>query len=459
MRRFYSFLLCSFFLYAASYGQGAIVNEISNGPAGSQEFIELVVIGPAGQENCGPVDLRGFIVDDNNGDFSCGPRTSRGIATGHVKFDSVAIWEAVPTGSIIVIYNGAEPNVLLPADDPDDTVNPDGVFILPTTDPSILVTTGTGCATGQIPTGTGATCPGTGVSSYAGACYTAGGSYDRIGLRNSGDASQVRNPDGSYFHGFSYGSNTEMNGGPDVIHFTGSGTGDYYYFDNTVSDDYRDANNFAMNTVLLGLETPGQPNSVANATWIANLGLPCALPVIYGEELQALPVPDGNLLEWTTVLEINSDHFVVERSDAPDGLFTELGEVKANGDSHTRQEYSFLDAAPLNGRNYYRLLQVDVDGTLSSSPIVEVMAYEEAGFSLRAWPNPSSSDFHVEVRGAQVSEVLLQDQLGRTVIHQHVQGEQGQYHGVLPISQLPAGSYFLRVRTDKGWKAERLQKI
>ncbi|MEM7039935.1 MAG: hypothetical protein AAF570_23380, partial [Bacteroidota bacterium] len=54
-------------------GQGAIVYEFSNGTTGSQEYIELVVIGPDGNENCGPVDLRGFIVDDNNGDFSCGP--------------------------------------------------------------------------------------------------------------------------------------------------------------------------------------------------------------------------------------------------------------------------------------------------------------------------------------------------------------------------------------------------
>ncbi|MEM9928478.1 MAG: hypothetical protein AAF840_01540, partial [Bacteroidota bacterium] len=46
-----------------------IVNEVSNGESAGEEFVELLVTGLGGKA-CDPVDLRGYILDDNNGDFS-----------------------------------------------------------------------------------------------------------------------------------------------------------------------------------------------------------------------------------------------------------------------------------------------------------------------------------------------------------------------------------------------------
>jgi hypothetical protein len=61
---------------------GIIINEFSNGPSGTKEYMEFLTVGCPGQT----VDIRGWIFDDNNGDFSGGPTTGIGIALGHSRF-------------------------------------------------------------------------------------------------------------------------------------------------------------------------------------------------------------------------------------------------------------------------------------------------------------------------------------------------------------------------------------
>ena len=75
-----------------------IINEWSQGHGGSKEWVELLVVN-------GPVDLRGWDLGDN--------------PPGDLTFANDVLWQAVPTGSLIVIYNGAAPDDILPADDAD----------------------------------------------------------------------------------------------------------------------------------------------------------------------------------------------------------------------------------------------------------------------------------------------------------------------------------------------------
>ena len=85
--------------------QTIIINEFSNGPAGSQEYIEFVVVDTVASYNClgGPppcVDIRGWIIDDNSGYHGTG-----GIAAGCNRFSYNSIWQCVPLGTIILVYN------------------------------------------------------------------------------------------------------------------------------------------------------------------------------------------------------------------------------------------------------------------------------------------------------------------------------------------------------------------
>lgn len=237
-------LLCLVPALALAQPSGIIVNEFSNGNQGSREYIELLVVG----QPCSVLDLRNWIVDDNNGDFGSGG--GNGIAPGHLRFANVNAWSAIPVGSLILLYNPNDPNqsISLP-DDPTDS-NSDQVYVLPIDHTSLEACT-------DAPTNSD--------PSYNCTLGYATASWNVLGLRNAGDAVQTRQPNGNYFHGVAYGN---LNGGPDNLHFAGSGGQMYFYFE---AVDYTDIANFGSADVSTGGETPGAPNTNANANYISNL--------------------------------------------------------------------------------------------------------------------------------------------------------------------------------------------
>lgn len=92
------------------------------------------------------------------------------------------------------------------------------------------------------------------------------------------------------------------------------------------------------------------------------------------------------LTTWTTETETNADYFEIQRSaDAID--FETQGKVLAAGNSTTIQNYEFLDENPLWGTAYYRLKQVDIDGTYTFSNVVKV-ELERPYFIPNVYPNP-----------------------------------------------------------------------
>lgn len=90
-------------------------------------------------------------------------------------------------------------------------------------------------------------------------------------------------------------------------------------------------------------------------------------------------------LLWATASELNFDFFSIERS-TNGVIFEEIGRVSGHGYSTSRIDYSFVDAQPLSGRSYYRLVTYDYDGYTESFEIVSVdLALSE---SIAVYPNP-----------------------------------------------------------------------
>ncbi|QQR86253.1 MAG: hypothetical protein IPJ76_16930 [Flavobacteriales bacterium] len=332
---------------------GPFVNEVSNGPATEKEYIELMVCGPP----CTTVDLRNWKIDDNNGAAWNGfgsVMVNSGVSTGHLRFANVAQWAAVPTGSIIVIYNNTDLNALLPPNDPNDSSPVDSVYVLPVNHASIQ-----SCAT--LPSATS--------SSGYNPCGFGAGNWTRVVMRNDGDAAQVRYPNGQYFHGVSYGPNTQnMNtGGADALRIsTVNHAGRVIYFN---ALDPRSAANFTS-AVVAGNETPGAANNAANLAFRRALQCATSLPV---ELLSFTARNDGPavLLEWSTASEKDNAHFTVERSK--DGQrFNDLLHLPGAGDSQTTLHYRAHDVDPVAGTTFYRLRQTDHDGATSHSNIVAV---------------------------------------------------------------------------------------
>ena len=92
--------------------------------------------------------------------------------------------------------------------------------------------------------------------------------------------------------------------------------------------------------------------------------------VIYAENLFGEEYGTGFRLHWATAKEVETQLFVVERSS--DGLnFSAIGAIPAAGDANEEQDYEFIDLELGIVRGYYRLKQIDKDGTSSlTEPIL-----------------------------------------------------------------------------------------
>ena len=148
----------------------------------------------------------------------------------------------------------------------------------------------------------------------------------------------------------------------------------------------------------------------------ANAPLPVELTRFTAE-----PTGDDALLRWATASEKNNDRFEVEAS-ADGQAFRRIGTVAGHGNSTQPREYQFVDksiaryaADPV----YYRLRQVDQDGSESFSPVRTVRVAAPAGLTAAAWPNPFATAgpaLTLRTALAGPATLLVHDALGRRVL-------------------------------------------
>lgn len=103
----------------------------------------------------------------------------------------------------------------------------------------------------------------------------------------------------------------------------------------------------------------------------------------------------GTKLSWETASEINNNGFEIERSN-DNREWTAIGNVRGNGNSYELNEYSYLDAFPSDGVNYYRLKQNDLDGHFEYSNIVAV-DFESKRSEIAIYPNPVSDILYMDL--------------------------------------------------------------
>jgi hypothetical protein len=159
------------------------------------------------------------------------------------------------------------------------------------------------------------------------------------------------------------------------------------------------------------------------------------LPVVL-TSFQGRAASTGVTLQWETASEVNTRHFVVERALDAAGPFQALTHVSSAGTSTQAHRYQFLDRQP-SLLNYYRLRQVDLDGTETFSPVVILRAGPPSR-ALTAYPSPTTSQ--LTVVGAAGPAVFVLDQTGRLVRRVTVPA---MPEVQLDVQDLPAGVYLL----------------
>lgn len=168
-------------------------------------------------------------------------------------------------------------------------------------------------------------------------------------------------------------------------------------------------------------------------------------------QLKARKQGETVVLDWGTVTEQNSSHFIVERSADGVGFNTPVGQVKAAGNSNTLKAYSLVDASPIRGWNYYRVKQVDADGKSGYSNTAAVN-FDKDGSLLVIYPNPVRQQLNIEYTSAVAGRITFQvmDSRGAVLLNHSTAIIAGKNLETINVSSLAPGVYFLRYQDAGG---------
>ncbi len=150
-----------------------------------------------------------------------------------------------------------------------------------------------------------------------------------------------------------------------------------------------------------------------------------------------------SVLQWSTVNEKNNKGFYIHKSkDAT--KWENIGFVNslsANGNSGNHiLNYQFVDNKPTEGLNYYKLQQIDFDGT-SSYSTVEKVYFDNIDTQIEIYPNPTQNDA-VWLTGLNANETILVIDISGKIVVTHKADKKKEQ---LNLSQLAEGVYNIQI--------------
>lgn len=147
--------------------------------------------------------------------------------------------------------------------------------------------------------------------------------------------------------------------------------------------------------------------------------------------------PEGKYVnaKWVTASEKNNDYFEIQKSR--DGHeFISAGIIKGAGNSQTIIIYEFTDTKPFAGTSYYRLRQVDFDGTVTITLPVSVKLESTA---VNIFPNPAKNFVTISSR-SEVNQLKILSSGGQVIFNQQFNSQI-----VIDLSIFAPGFYFCEI--------------
>ncbi|MFK7772856.1 MAG: T9SS type A sorting domain-containing protein [Saprospiraceae bacterium] len=153
-----------------------------------------------------------------------------------------------------------------------------------------------------------------------------------------------------------------------------------------------------------------------------------------------------SIINWKTASEDNNKGFEIQKS-ADGETWEKLAWVDGEGTTSTAQSYSYIDTKPQRGDNYYRLRQVDYDGTENYSAVRVV----NFAFVLDApviYPNPVLDELTIEMPNIDNGKITfeIKDMTGKVIIVEQV-NLAGETHRINTSSLVP-GIYYLDIKSQ-----------
>ena len=148
-------------------------------------------------------------------------------------------------------------------------------------------------------------------------------------------------------------------------------------------------------------------------------------------------------LEWSTASETDNAFFTIQKST--DGrTWTTIQKVLGAGTSSNVENYTAYDQTPFPGISFYRLMQTDIDGKQTFSPIISINLGNK-NVEISVFPNPATSLVNISLPSSASYEISLLNMSGQLIYNTNITTSNNL---VLNVSGYKAGVYFVRVIHD-----------
>jgi len=165
------------------------------------------------------------------------------------------------------------------------------------------------------------------------------------------------------------------------------------------------------------------------------------------------------ILNWSTATEVNNQLFEIERKTETTEFVT-IGYVNGYGTTTDPQEYSYIDENIETGIYFYRLKQIDFQGTYEYSDVIELDVKGPSHFALgQNYPNPFNPSTQIEFRIPETGNVKLAvyNLVGEEVaLLVNGQVEAGVHEVTFNASNLPSGAYFYKLQSGSKVEVKKM---
>ncbi|MEL6560535.1 MAG: T9SS type A sorting domain-containing protein [Bacteroidota bacterium] len=164
------------------------------------------------------------------------------------------------------------------------------------------------------------------------------------------------------------------------------------------------------------------------------------------------------IVEWETASELNNDYFEVQQSVDLNN-WTIIGLIDGHGTTSEKQTYVSYHDNPRKGLNYYRLNQVDYDGTSNYSKVVFANVNDlHSDPKLIVYPNPAKKVINIQFFNTDHQQVQLAvyDLKGQLKHQTNIQLESGKGNIRIPEGKLTPGFYLLMISSSGTYYHQKL---
>ena len=294
-----------------------------------------------------------------------------------------------------------------------------------------------------------------------------------MSLKNAIDLSANEHPRLSFWtkfdieSGWDYGQvEVSTNNGASFVPLTGSyttlGSGSFQPNGEPLYDgiqtnwvnEIMDLTNYNTSQVKLKFELKTDGSMVQDGWFVDDISV-----VVYGivpvelSSFNAIAQEDNVMLSWITSTETNNMGFDIEKREIKsNSSWQKLGFVNGNGTTTEKSSYSYIDKNPFDGKSYYRLKQIDFDGSSKIYNAVEVDFETVKEYSLsQNYPNPFNPSTEIIYTLAKSGNITLKvyNLLGSEVATL-VNGfmESGKHSAKFNAKDFTSGVYFYTIKAD-----------